>query len=160
MYGYARRRGPTVAGCGMMLLLIAIVTLLAVGWWRNWYDVASRNAPDEVEFGVRIHKEEVERDLGRVRDETQRLTESAQVASELQTVEGNVTALSASELTVRVGELEHRMMLDEVTQFYVNNDEANLQSVRVGDQVRVTYQESGGQKRASRITSLREENRR
>ncbi len=144
-------------GCAATVLVTLLVVLLAVGWWRNWYDVSGRDAPEEMEFGLRIHKEEVERDLGKLRDETQRLTESAQVAAEMETIEGTVTELSPTQLTVRVGERDHSVAIDEVTQFYVENDQVSVESLNQGDQVRVTYQQTDAQKRASRVTVMQDE---
>lgn len=147
-----RRRGPTATGCVLSLLAILIVVVLIVGWWRNWYNVATQNAEQDVQIGVQIHKDEVGRDLGRLKEETKRLTESAQAAAELSTLEGVVTDLSPTQMTVRVAEQEHPVMIDQVTQYYVGDNRATLEDVQQGHEVLVTFQETDGRKRASRVT--------
>jgi hypothetical protein len=150
----ARRRQRSLLGCIGTLLLTLLVVIAVVGWFRNWYDVAGRDGPDEIEVGLRIHKEEVGRDLGKLRDEARRLTDTADVATDLQTLEGTVTAVSATELTLVAGELEHRVMIDEVTEYYADTEKANRQAINEGDLVRVTYQETDDLKRAARVTVL------
>lgn len=157
MYADRRFRGPSLIGCAATLLLILVVVVLAVGWFRGWYEVSGRDGDQDMEVGVRIHKEEVGRDLGKMRDETQRLMESAQVAAELSTMEGTVSGLSSSELTVRVGERDQSVAIDDVTEYYRGNTQVELQSIQQGDQVRVIYQESDAGKRASRVTLLQDE---
>jgi hypothetical protein len=154
-----RRRRPSLLGCIGTLLLTLLVVIAVVGWFRNWYDVAGRDAPDEIEVGLRIHKEEVGRDIGKLRDEARRLTDTADVAADLKTLEGTVTAVSATELTVVVEELEHRLLIDEVTEYYADTEKANLQAISEGDRVRVTYQETDAQKRAARVTVLPDQER-
>jgi hypothetical protein len=154
-----RRRHRSLVGCIGTLLLTLLVVIAVVGWFRNWYDVAGRDAADEIEVGLRIHKEEVSRDLGKVRDEARRFTDTADVAADLKTLEGTVTAISATELTLIVGELEHRVLIDEVTEYYADTEKANLQVINEGDRVRVTYQETDEQKRAARVTVLPDQER-
>lgn len=148
-----RRRGPGLFGLLLMLITALVVILLLLGWWRNWYDVSAGSDERQAEVGVRIHREEVERDLGRVRDETRRLTESAQAAADHETLEGTVAAVSSNDITVREGEREHIVLVDEVTRFLAADDETDQKLVE-GDRVRVTYQESEGRKRAARVTIL------
>ncbi len=149
-----RRRGPTLFGLLASLLLALLLVMLIVGWWRNWFNVSSRNADQQVELGLTINKDEVERDLGKLRDETQRVAETAQVAAGLTTLEGTVTAITPTQLTLRVDDQEHTLALDEVTEFYLENQETEAGTIQQGDAVRVTFQETDGQKRASRVTEL------
>jgi hypothetical protein len=154
MFAVERRRGPTLFGCGAILLVTLLLVFVIVGWFRNWYNVAGRDDAQQVEFGVQINKEEVGRDFGKLRDETQRLTESVQVAAEMSTLEGVAVSSSATQLVVRVGERDIPVAVDNVTQYYTGEQQSDLQSIRPGEQVRVTYQETDGQKRASRVTLL------
>lgn len=156
MYAVQRRRGPTVFGCAGIVVVTLLVVFLVVGWFRNWYDVSGREDAQQAEFGVQIHKEELERDFGKLREESERVAESAQVAAELETLEGTVSDVSATQMTVRVGDTDHAVAVDEVTQFYVGDEEADLQNIQTGDPVRVTYQETDAQKRASRVTVQRD----
>jgi Cu/Ag efflux protein CusF len=153
----ARRRGPSLVGCAVITLLTLVIAVLAVGWWRNWYDVATRDTPEELEFGVRIHKDEVERDFGKLRDETQRVAETAKVAADLETMEGTVVEVSPTQITVQVAEQDHTLRIDDVTKVFVEDEEASLESLQAGDPVRVTYEQTDGHKRASRITVLQRE---
>ncbi len=149
-----RRRGPTLFGVLASLLVTLLLVMLVLGWWRNWFNVSSRNADQQVELGLTINKDEVERDLGKLQDETQRVTDTAQVAAGLTTIEGTVTAISATQLTLRAGDQEHSLAMDDVTEFYLDNEKADVGSIQPGDMVRVTFQETDGQKRASRVTEL------
>ena len=154
MYSVERRRGPTLVGCLAILVVTLLVVFVVVGYFRNWYNVAGSDDPQQTEFGVQINKEEVSRDLGKLRDETQRVTESVQVAAEMSTLEGVVVSSSATELVVRVGERAVPVAIDDVTQYYNGDQQSDLQSLQSGVPVRVTYQETDGQKRASRVTIL------
>jgi len=149
-----RRRGPTLFGVLASLLVTLVLVMLVLGWWRNWFNVSSRNADQQVELGLTINKDEVERDLGKLQEETQRVADTAQVAAGLTTIEGTVTAISATQLTLRAADQEHTLALDEVTEFYLENREMEVGTIQQGDHVRVTFQETDGQKRASRVTEL------
>lgn len=152
---YVVRRGPTLIGVVSALLVTLLVLFLVIGWWRNWYGVSGSDDPQQVNVGVQINKDEVARDFDQLRNETQRVTESAQVAAELQTVEGLVTDVSQDRVVIREGDTQHSFTIDEVTKFFVGSTEAGLQEITVGDRARVTFQETDGQKRAARITSER-----
>lgn len=149
---YVVRRGPTLIGVAGALLLTLLVLFLVIGWWRNWYGVSAGDDPQQVNVGVQINKDEVARDFDQLRDETKRVTESAQVAAELQTVDGMVTEVSQDRVVVREGDTLHTFTIDEVTKFFVGSSEARLQEISVGDPARITFQETDGHKRAARIT--------
>lgn len=150
----ARRRGPTLFGVLASLLVTLLLVMLVLGWWRNWFSVSSRNADQQVELGLTINKDEVERDLGKLQDETERVADTAQVAAGLTTLEGTVTAISATQLTLRADQQEHALALDDVTEFYLEDQKTEAGTIQQGDSVRVTFQETDGQKRASRVTEL------
>lgn len=149
-----QRRGPTLFGLLVSLFLALLLVMLVIGWWRNWFDFSSHNADQQVELGLTINKDEVERDLGKLRDETQRVADTAEVAAGLTTLEGTVTAITPTQLTLRAGEQEHTLSLDNVTEFYLENQKTEAGTIQQGDMVRVTFQETDGQKRASRVTEL------
>lgn len=149
---YVVRRGPTLIGVVSALLVTLLVLFLVIGWWRNWYGVSGSDDPQQVNLGVQINKDEVARDFDQLRDETERVTESAQVAAELQTVDGMITDVSQDRVVIREGDSQHTFTIDEATKFFVGSADARLQEISVGDPARVTFQETDGHKRAARIT--------
>ena len=46
----------------LILLLVLAVAVIAVGFWRGWFDISQNETPTQTDINVTVDKQKIERD--------------------------------------------------------------------------------------------------
>jgi hypothetical protein len=147
---------------GSLLIIIAII--VAVGIWRGWFNFRSQSAREDenrTTFSVDVNRNQIERDTAAVersaRQVGERIKEDAHGLAGDHTARGTIARIGAMEKHVLVRTSDNKELIVEVepaTRIIENEQPIQLDGLREGERVLVTYSTRDGKNIAGSITIL------
>lgn len=143
----------TVFWLNVFVLLIFLIGLLA-GWFWPEAELVRNGA---YRVSLVMNTQEAQEDLNDVAEATQNLAETGESAVEMSTIQGQIRSVdtSTSELTVVNEDTEYTAKITEATDFEVSGD-GDIDSLSVGDKVRLTMKKKGDRYYAYKIAEAAE----
>jgi hypothetical protein len=138
-------------------LLILVVVIAAIGFWRDWWDVAMFDdaANDEIELQVNVDKQRIREDASTAAREAREAAETVSVAADVESVRGTVTEATAEEITIRAeNDATHSFQLTDAAEIEIDGQAATPQRIPDGRQALISYRENAGTKTVLKVKVL------
>lgn len=142
------------------IIAVLVLVFVAVGFWREWwsFNMTDNEATDETEMTVTVDKQRLGEDAQVVKEKTRTATESMEVAADVESIRGEITAVAddGERITIETeGGNPESFALTSATEIVAEDESPG--ALDVGDPVVVTYRDNDNTRTVLKVAVVEEE---
>jgi hypothetical protein len=144
-----------------IIVLLLLVALVGLGFYRDWFHFTREQSPEDGKEAVRleVNKDKIQQDLNKAKQQAGKIgaevKDKLSVHSTTETAKGAITKVEDANhhFLLRTSEQkELTIQVEPTSRIRLRDTQIQLQDLRVGDQVTVTYQVKEGKNIAQTVT--------
>jgi hypothetical protein len=141
----------------LVALLVVVLVVGAIGFWRDWWGVAffDDTPNDELELQVTVDKQRLRDDAATAAEEVREAAETVSVAADVESVRGTITEASGGQITVQTeNDTQESFQLTDAAEVEIDGRSASPDRIPDGRQALISYRENEGTKTVLKVKVL------